>query len=163
MQRAEDKHGMAGSPTARGANARTGVDTMVQSTSSTAPNAAAVITEVTPSQPPPENDVPPPPERESSPPVPPDDEPVPDTLRRFSTLSSRVELDNILDGLGGDEIAVLARIAKRLEMGRTTYGPLQVELDPRAFRSKEAREELEDAVVYFACSWLKMEATGVGS
>jgi len=29
--------------------------------------------------------------------------------------------------------------------------------DPRKFRSKEAREELEDALVYLACAWLKTE------
>jgi len=123
---------------------------MVQSTSSTS-SAAAVSPAVTP----------PPPAATEGTPTPPLDEPVPDTLRRFSTLSSRVELDNILDGLGGDEIAVLARIAQRLEMGRTTYGPLRIELDPRNFRSKEAREELEDAVVYLACAWLKAESQEV--
>jgi hypothetical protein len=104
-----------------------------------------------------------------SPPIPepetpmPNEEPVPDTLRHVSTLSSRVELDNLLDPLGPDEIAVLARIAKRLDMGRKTYGPLRVELDPRAFRSKEAREELEDFMVYIACAWLKAETMGASS
>jgi hypothetical protein len=90
-----------------------------------------------------------------------DDEPVPDTLRHFSTASSRVELDSILDGLDGDEIAVLAHIAKRLEMGRKIYGPLQIADDPRAFRSKEAREELDDALVYLMIFWLKAAAQEV--
>jgi hypothetical protein len=83
-----------------------------------------------------------------------DDESIPDTVRQYSASSSRVELDNILDGLGGDEIAVLARIAKRLEMGQKQYGRLDLKVDPRKFRSKEAREELEDHLVYLACAWL---------
>jgi hypothetical protein len=33
--------------------------------------------------------------------------------------------------------------------------------DTRAFRSKEAREELEDALVYLACAWLKSETQEV--
>jgi hypothetical protein len=90
-----------------------------------------------------------------------DDEPIPDTLRQFSTLSSRVELDNTLDGLDGDEIAVLASIAKRIEMGRKVYGPLQIATDPRAFRSKEARQELEDTLFYLTVAWLKATAQEV--
>jgi hypothetical protein len=90
-----------------------------------------------------------------------DDEPVPDTMRAYPASSSRVELDTTLDGLGGDEIAVLARIAQRLEMGQKHYGPLHIALDPRAFRSKEAREELEDLLVYIGCAWLKAESQEV--
>jgi hypothetical protein len=89
------------------------------------------------------------------------DEPIPDTLRRFPTVAALDELERVLDVLGGDEIAVLVRIARRLAMGRKSYGPLQVERDPRAFRSKEAREELEDALVYLACAWLKAETAQV--
>jgi hypothetical protein len=98
---------------------------------------------------------------ESPTPDPADDEPIPDTVRQFSTLSSRVELDTTLDGLDGDEIAVLASIAKRIEMGRKVYGPLQIATDPRAFRSNEARQELEDTLVYLTVAWLKATAQEV--
>jgi hypothetical protein len=87
-----------------------------------------------------------------------DEEPIPDTLRMFpATAEARAELDGVLDALGSDEVRVLARIAERLKMGTRTYGPLQVGQDARAFRGTEAREELEDALVYFACAWLKAE------
>ena len=89
------------------------------------------------------------------------DEPIPDTERGFSTVTARAELDRVLEALGGDEVAVLVRIARRLEAGRTSYGPLEIACDPRAFRSKEAREELEDTLVYLACAWLKAEGAEV--
>jgi hypothetical protein len=53
---------------------------------------------------------------------------------------------------------VLTRIALRLRTGATVYGTLQVAFDERNFRSEEAREELEDALVYLACAWLKAES-----
>ena len=59
--------------------------------------------------------------------------------------------------LGADEVRVLARIAERLKGGQTAYGPLHLETDRREFRLKEAREEVEDALVYLACAWLKGE------
>ena len=86
------------------------------------------------------------------------DDEAPDTERApRTTLGARAALDCVLDALGGDEIAVLVRIAERLKEGATTYGPLRLAVDVRSFRSKEAREELEDALVYLACAWLKAE------
>ena len=86
------------------------------------------------------------------------DEPIPDTLRQFSTtITARAALDDVLDALGCDEVNVLTRIAERLKVGRAAYGPLEIASDPRAFRTKEAREELEDTLVYLACAWLKAE------
>jgi hypothetical protein len=79
-----------------------------------------------------------------------------DTVPTATTLA-RMELDAVLDTLGGDELRVLTRIAERLEAGSDVYGPLKITLDDRHFRSKEAREELEDALVYLACAWLKRE------
>jgi hypothetical protein len=52
-------------------------------------------------------------------------------------------------------VRVLARIAERLKAGQTTYGSFCLETDPREFRAKEAREEVEDALVYLACAWLQ--------
>ena len=39
------------------------------------------------------------------------------------------------------------------------YGLLCIPTDPRSFRSKEAREELEDVLGYLAIAWLKDAAT----
>jgi hypothetical protein len=80
-----------------------------------------------------------------------------------TTSAARAELDGVLDALGAEEVCVLVRIAERLKTGAQTYGPLRVETDRRAFRSKEAREELEDALVYLACAWLKSELLEVRS
>jgi hypothetical protein len=83
---------------------------------------------------------------------------IPDTLRMIpTTIQARAELDHLLDAFGADEVFVLVRIAERLKTGAQTYGPLHIQQDKRAFRSKEAREEIEDALVYFACAWLKAE------
>ena len=72
--------------------------------------------------------------------------------------AARAELEDLLDNLGVDETRVLARIARRLQQGAEVYGELEVAFDRRDFRKKEAREELEDALVYLACAWLKTEA-----
>jgi hypothetical protein len=64
------------------------------------------------------------------------------------------ELDDIIEGLGEDEVRVLLRIARRIAKGRTQYGALHLATDPRDFQN-EAREEIEDSLVYFACRWLK--------
>jgi hypothetical protein len=88
----------------------------------------------------------------------PADEPIPNTERTpVSLFQARVCLDSALVSLGADEVLVLARIADRLVGGAKVYGPLRLATDPRAFRSKEAREELEDALVYLACAWLKAD------
>ena len=63
----------------------------------------------------------------------------------------------MLEDLGLDEVRVVTRIARRLQHGFETYGALEVALDHRDFRRREAREELEDALVYLACAWLKAE------
>ena len=52
---------------------------------------------------------------------------------------------------------MLTSIAHRLRQGAEVYGELEVALDRRDFRKKEAREELEDALVYLACAWLKAQ------
>jgi hypothetical protein len=93
---------------------------------------------------------------------PPDDEPIPDTLRMISPEdAARDALEGVLCSLGRDEVRVLTRIAERLNTGRRLYGPLYLATDARAFREKEAREEIEDALVYLACAWLKAEALEV--
>ena len=75
----------------------------------------------------------------------------------MSGAESWRELAGLAAQLGDDELRVLVRIARRLRIGAAAYGPLQVARDARAFRTKEAREEIEDALVYLACAWLKEE------
>ena len=92
-------------------------------------------------------------------PMPPDDdESMADTQRTIppETLA-RAALHGLASELGADEVRVLARIAERLRGGQETYGPLQLTTDTRMFRTQEAREEIEDALVYLACAWLKTE------
>ena len=86
------------------------------------------------------------------------EEPIPDTLRMVTPEdAARAALLDVADALGRDEMRVLTRIGERLKAGRRQYGRLHLASDPRTFRDKEAREELEDALVYFACAWLKAE------
>jgi len=73
----------------------------------------------------------------------------------LSHTEARLELEDILDDLGDDETRVLVSIARRLQLGAEAYGELEIAFDRRDFRRKEAREELEDALVYLACAWLK--------
>jgi hypothetical protein len=81
-----------------------------------------------------------------------------DTLPGFPPDQfARVQLAGIASTMGHDELRVLTRIAERLQGGQLTYGPLNLSSDPRSFRSQEAREEIEDALVYLACAWLKSE------
>ena len=77
-----------------------------------------------------------------------------------SLIAARNELDAVVGALDVDEIRVLTRIAYRLEVGADVYGTLELAFDRRDFRSQEAREELEDALVYLACAWLKAEEGG---
>ena len=80
----------------------------------------------------------------------------PDTIRN-PDLGTLCALDQAIAKLGRDEHRVLTRIAERLVHGAESYGPLDISSDRRSFRSREAREEVEDALVYFACAWLKGE------
>jgi hypothetical protein len=67
----------------------------------------------------------------------------------------REELLAVVDTLGADEIRVLTRIGARLQLGTQIYGLLDVARDRRDFDGKEAREEVEDFLVYMACAWLR--------
>jgi hypothetical protein len=88
--------------------------------------------------------------------LPPDDEPIPDTLPMIThDDAARAALDGVVSELGTDELRVLTRIAERLQIGSHMYGPFYLATDARVFRDKEAREEIEDALVYLACAWLK--------
>jgi hypothetical protein len=85
-----------------------------------------------------------------------EDETQADTLRAVSPHdTARAILNGLACELGADELRVLARIAERLKGGQTMYGQLCLETDTRQFRAKEAREEVEDALVYLACAWLQ--------
>jgi hypothetical protein len=77
---------------------------------------------------------------------------------RTPRVGARLELDAVADTLGVDELRVLTRLGMRLRQGAMVYGALNVAFDAREFRSEEAREELEDALVYLACAWLKTES-----
>ena len=86
------------------------------------------------------------------------DEPIPDTLRMITPEdAARAVLNGVVGSLGRDEVRVLTRIAQRLQVGRRLYGPFYLATDARVFRDTEARQELEDALVYLACAWLKAE------
>jgi hypothetical protein len=65
------------------------------------------------------------------------------------------ELVGITAELGDDELCVLVRIAERLKGGMGVYGELRIAVDRREFRKTEAWQEIEDALVYLACAWLK--------
>jgi hypothetical protein len=69
--------------------------------------------------------------------------------------AARSELAKATARLGDDELRVLTSIAKRLRFGARVYGKLRVATDSREFRRREAREEIEDFLVYLACAWLK--------
>lgn len=57
--------------------------------------------------------------------------------------------------LGVDELEVLVLVAERLAgAGRRSYGPLELDSDPRDFQ-REALEELADGAVYLACSLIR--------
>jgi len=79
---------------------------------------------------------------------------IPDT-ERSPDIGTLIALDQAIDKLGTDEMRVLTRIAERLAFGGAKYGALDLASDDRSFKSREAREEIEDALVYFACAWLK--------
>ena len=72
-------------------------------------------------------------------------------------MGARIALDFVVSQLGADEQRVLTRIAERMVLGKIVYGSLDLENDRRAFRNREAREEIEDALVYLACAWLQSE------
>jgi hypothetical protein len=72
----------------------------------------------------------------------------------WAAIEPREELSAIADVLGDDEVRVLTRIAGRLLRGAEIYGRLHVASDQRDFRN-EAREEIEDFLVYAACGWLR--------
>jgi hypothetical protein len=87
-----------------------------------------------------------------------DDDTIPDTQPMLTPEdAARASLNGVVHALGHDEVKVLTRIAERLQLGRRAYGPLHLAHDARSFRSKEAREEIEDALVYFAFEWLRSE------
>jgi hypothetical protein len=77
--------------------------------------------------------------------------------RRQLADAVRAELGALGERLKSDELRVLVSIARRLVEGIRVYGPFDLARDRRAFRSKEAREELEDALVYLACAWLTQQ------
>jgi len=90
------------------------------------------------------------------------EESIPDTLRMVTPEdAARAALREVVGDLGHHEVRVLTRIGERLRAGQRQYGLLCIPTDPRSFRNKEAREELEDVLVYLAIAWLKDAATEV--
>ena len=84
------------------------------------------------------------------------DEAQADTLRMLTPHDAlRAHLTGLACGLAEDELRVLTSIAQRLKGGQSAYGRLCLATDSRQFRAKEAREEVEDALVYLACAWLQ--------
>jgi len=64
------------------------------------------------------------------------------------------DLRAVLAELGDDELRVVVLVAKRLAIGRTCYGPLDIKGDTRDWRH-EASEELLDGCVYLAADVLR--------
>jgi hypothetical protein len=90
------------------------------------------------------------------------EEPIPDTLRTITPEeTARAALNGVACHLDRDEVRVLTRIAERIRGGGRVYGRLRPANDPHTLRSKEAREGLENALVYFACAWLEAGAKEV--
>jgi hypothetical protein len=86
-----------------------------------------------------------------------DDEPIPDTLRVITPEdAARTMLNGVAGDLGRAELRLLTRIARRLRVGRLAYGPCLL-------RSKEARQEIEDALLQLACGWVTASARDRGS
>lgn len=75
----------------------------------------------------------------------------------WDRLRPRSELAAIVEKLGDDEVRVLMRIGGRLLHGRELCGRLDLAEDVRDFDT-EAREEVEDCLVYLACRWLRDRA-----
>lgn len=89
--------------------------------------------------------------------LPPTEDPIPPTLRTVTPDdAARATLRDAMDELGRTEVRVLTRIAERLKTSARTRGALGF-LTPRAFRSKDARREIDDALVFLACAWIKAE------
>jgi hypothetical protein len=61
---------------------------------------------------------------------------------------------DLLAELGPGERAVIHAIARRLALGKTQYGRLDVQGDPRDWK-REASQELLDGCVYLACASLR--------
>ena len=66
-----------------------------------------------------------------------------------TTARNAVRVVSYLLGLGDDELLVLSRLAERLELGRATYGPLNLADRRRDFRG-DAIEEVLDFALYRA-------------
>lgn len=60
------------------------------------------------------------------------------------------EILEAVEVLGADELLVLARISRRLRDGRSCYGALRINDDPRDYLG-EGSEEAFDLSVYLAC------------
>lgn len=71
--------------------------------------------------------------------------------------AARDRILSALEGLGPDELAVLALIAERLATGRRQYGELRLSTDRRDF-GREALEEASDGLVYVAAALLRSGA-----
>jgi hypothetical protein len=83
-------------------------------------------------------------------------ESVPDTQRTPTPVRiPRATLRGLALDLRDDELRILTRIAERLKCGPPPYRWLRAAGDPRTFRSKEARLELEDAILYLTRAWLR--------
>jgi hypothetical protein len=70
-----------------------------------------------------------------------------------------VELAKVIAELGPDERAVILEIAKRLTIGRSCYGLLDIRNDRRDWRV-ESNAELLDACVYLTCASLRDRPKG---
>jgi hypothetical protein len=90
--------------------------------------------------------------------LPPTEDPIPPTLRTVTPEdAARATLRDATDELGRTEVRVLTRIAERLRTSTRARGALGLLTPSRAFRNKDARREIDEALVFLACAWIKAE------
>jgi hypothetical protein len=87
---------------------------------------------------------------------------MPATLRSITPEDvARAALTGAVAELGRMEVRVLTRIAERLTTAARTGRALGVIPRARAWPGGDARGEVDDALVFLACAWIKAETMEV--
>jgi hypothetical protein len=87
---------------------------------------------------------------------------IPPTLRSITPEDiARATLNSALAELGRTEVHVLTRIAERLTTTARAGGALGAIRRARTFLREDAQREIDDALVFLACAWIKAETLEV--
>jgi hypothetical protein len=90
------------------------------------------------------------------------EEQTPATLRSVTPEdTARATLNTALAELGHTEVHVLTRIAERLTTTARAGGALGAIPRARTFLCEEAQREIDHALVFLACAWIKAETLEV--